>query len=261
MTNEEIKKSLEKLYPCKENFTVTQTGKQSNKVNGLYNPGTKEIFLHNKNFKSDNQLMYTAIHEFTHHVLTTEQEVKTTRSHSGKFLSQFYDFIDIAIKNGSYTRERDEETKALIESAKQLQKELLETQKKLGNLILKIHEKCDEKGDRYEDVIESDLQLSRNKAKELTSMAVKNTDFSDEMTKTIATAKDVLLAKSAAEEGKTVEQVKAVAKKTTATDDGTDDPQRLIKEKKRLERTIEQLNDRLVQVEETLNSITGGSYD
>ena len=97
MTNEKIKNKLTKLYDCKEDFTVTMSGKASNRVNGLYKPATHEIILHNKNFKNDNQLIYTAVHEFTHHVLTTEKGVKTTKAHSGAFWATFYDFLDKAI--------------------------------------------------------------------------------------------------------------------------------------------------------------------
>lgn len=115
---------------------------------------------------------------------------------------------------------------------------------------------CAENGERMEDVIESDLQLSRAKAKELETMVGSDTEFSDEMTKVVATAKDMMLAKQVAENGKTVEQVKAVAKqKPKATDDVIENPQTLLKEKRRLERTIGQLQDRLVQVEETLRSM------
>ena len=63
----------------------------------------------------------------------------------------------------------------------------------------------------------------------------------------------------AADSGATVEQVKAIAKYTKKTtksiDDGLDSPSSLIREKKRIERTIEQLNDRLVNIEEQLLSM------
>lgn len=255
MTNEEIKNKLTKLYDCKEDFTVTMSGKASSRVNGLYKPLTHEIILHNKNFKNDNQLMYTAVHEFTHHVLTTEKDVKTTKAHSGAFWATFYDFLDKAIKEGFYTRNRNSKTQELITQAKDIQKALIELQKQLGAVLNKLHEVCKEEGERVEDVIESDLQMSRNKAKELQRMAVSNGDFSDEMTKTISSAKDVMLAKKAAEDGKTVEQVKAIAKKTKPVDDDLESPEQLRREKKRLESTIERLNDRLVQVEETLASM------
>lgn len=258
MTNEEVKKSLQKLYQCGTDFTVIQSGKKSSRVNGCYKPGTQEIILHNKNFNSDNALVYTAIHEFTHHVLTTEKGVKNVKCHSGIFWSAFYDFIDIAIEKGIYKRERSDATKALIGEAKRIQKEIIDAQKRLGRILAELHKVCAENGDRLEDVIESDLQLSRAKAKELETMVGSDTEFSDEMTKVVATAKDMMLAKQAAENGKTVEQVKAVAKqKPKATDDDIENPQMLLKEKKRLERTIGQLQDRLVQVEETLRSMQG----
>ena len=44
-------------------FTVVQTGKKSSKVNGLYKTDSHEILLHNKNFTTNNAIMYTAIHE------------------------------------------------------------------------------------------------------------------------------------------------------------------------------------------------------
>ena len=254
MTNEGINK-LTRLYDCKEDFTVTMSGKVSNRINGLYKPATHEIILNNKNFKNTNQLMYTAIHEFTHHVLTAEKGVKTTKAHSGAFWVTFYDFLDKAIKEGFYTRNRSNETQELIKQAKDIQKALIGLQKQLGAVLNKLHEVCKEEGDRIEDVIESDLQMSRNKAKELQRMAVSTGNFSDEMTKTISSAKDVLLAKKAAEDGKTVEQVKAVAKKTKPVDDDLESPEQLRREKKRLETTIERLSDRLVQVEETLASM------
>ena len=61
MNNDEIKERLLKLEETSIDFTVTMSGKESPKVNGLYKPETHEIILHNKNFKSDNQLIYTAI--------------------------------------------------------------------------------------------------------------------------------------------------------------------------------------------------------
>ena len=258
MTNEKIKESLLKLYDCKEDFTVVQSGKQSKRVNGLYRPATHEIILHNKNFKSDNELMYTAIHEMTHHVLSTEKGVKTAKAHSGAFWATFYDFIDRAVELGLYSRKRSEETQELIKEAKEIQRELIALQKKLGSVLNKLYSVCAENGDRIEDVIESDLQISMNKAKELEKMAANNTDFSDEMTKTIQSAKDVMLAKQAAEDGKTVEQVKAIAKqKAKPADDDLESPESLLKEKAYLEQKIDQLQDRLVQVEETLASMRG----
>ena len=227
MTNDEIKGKLLKLFDCKTDFSVTQTGKKSSKVNGFYKPATCEIFLHNKNFTTENELMYTAIHELTHHVLTTEKGVKTSRCHSGIFWATFYDFLDKAIELGFYTRNRSDETKALIDSALQLQKTIIETQKQLGEIIAKLYDSCETNGERIEDVIEHDLQITRGKAKELVKMRNSKSN--------------------------------AVAKqKAKAVDDDLESPEQLRREKKRLESTIERLNDRLVQVEETLLSMEEG---
>ena len=73
MDNETIKQKLLEIQPTELDFQVILTGKESTRVNGLYNPETREILLHNKNFKEDNQLIYTAIHEYTHHLVNEEK--------------------------------------------------------------------------------------------------------------------------------------------------------------------------------------------
>ncbi len=257
MINEEIKETLKKLYNCNNDFTVTQTGKKSPKVNGLYKPATKEIFIHNRNFNTDNELIFTAIHEFTHHILTTEKNMKSSKSHTSLFWATFYNLIDKAESLGIYSRKRSEETEKLIKEISDIQKQLIETQKNLGKVITKLYKSCIDNGERIEDVIEHDCQITRKKAKELMQMASKQNETSDEMTKAIESAKDEQQKKAAikaAEEGKTLDQVKTIAK-ATPCDDGLDTPSQLIKEKNRLERTIERLNDRLIQVEETLRSM------
>ena len=260
MTNEEIKTNLKKLFDCKEDFTVIQTGKKSNKVNGLYKPDSHEIFLHNKNFGTENELMYTAVHEFTHHYLRTEKGDKGGR-HNSLFWATFYDFLEKAISYGFYVRTRSEETQKLIDEAKEIQKAIIDAQRKLGETLSKIYESCDRNNERVEDVIEHDLQITRNKAKEYQKMRNSDTN-SDEMAKVINSAKDVMIkaaAQKAADEGKTVEQVKQIAK-AKPVDDNLESPERLRREEKRLETTIERLNDRLVQVQETLRSMAG-DYD
>ena len=258
MINEEIKSNLKKLFDCKEDFTVTQTGKKSNKVNGLYKPATHEIFLHNLNFNTSNELMYTAVHEFTHHYLTTEKGDKGGR-HNGLFWATFYDLLEKAISYGFYERTRSEETQKLIDEAKEIQKAIIDAQRKLGETLSKIYESCDRNNERIEDVIEHDLQITRNKSKEYLKMRNSDTN-SDEMAKVINSAKDVMIkaaAQKAADEGKTVEQVKQIAK-AKPVDDDLESPESLRREEKRLETTIERLNDRLIQVQETLRSMTGG---
>ena len=69
MENEKIKEMLLQIHESNLDFSVVQSGKESKRVNGLYKPDTHEIILHNKNFKTDEQLVYTAVHEYTHHII------------------------------------------------------------------------------------------------------------------------------------------------------------------------------------------------
>ena len=48
MNNEQIKELLLSLEETNKDFSVTQSGKESKKINGLYKPETFEIIIHNK---------------------------------------------------------------------------------------------------------------------------------------------------------------------------------------------------------------------
>ena len=104
MTNEHIKEMLLELEKTDIDFTVTMTGKESKKVNGLYKPTTHEILIHNLNFKNDNQLMYTAIHEYTHHLINVRNEKngissqKGEKSHTTEFWAKMDDLVEKAVK-------------------------------------------------------------------------------------------------------------------------------------------------------------------
>ena len=50
MNQDQIKAMLLDIEESKLEFSVTLTGKESKRVNGLYKPDTCEILLHNKNF-------------------------------------------------------------------------------------------------------------------------------------------------------------------------------------------------------------------
>ena len=67
MNQDRVKEILLETADTELEFSVVFTGKSSKKVNGLYKPDTHEIILHNKNFANDNELIYTAVHEYTHH--------------------------------------------------------------------------------------------------------------------------------------------------------------------------------------------------
>ena len=60
MNSDQVREKLLRLRKPSEDFTVILSGRKSRKVHGLYKPESREIVLHNKNFKNDDELMYTA---------------------------------------------------------------------------------------------------------------------------------------------------------------------------------------------------------
>ena len=124
MTNERIKEILLDVTECSIDFSVIQTGKESKRVNGFYKPDTHEIFLHNLNFKTENQLVYTALHEYTHHLETVRQlefnpnyAGNACKVHTQEFWARFGEVLQIAEQKGYYSIgwENNEELKALTE--------------------------------------------------------------------------------------------------------------------------------------------------
>lgn len=162
MTNKKIKDNLKKLFVCKNDFSVTQTNKKS-VVNGFYKPATSEIFINNKNFQNDNSLMYTAIHEFTHHYLGKEKGVQKTR-HDKEFWQTFYAFVDSAIEQGFYSRQWSKNTKGFIENAKEMQRQIKELQEMLCDTCLYLFEVCELHGERVDDLFFHELGINPSKA-------------------------------------------------------------------------------------------------
>jgi len=68
MNQDAVKAMLLSVEEPRTEFTLIFSGKSSKKCNGLYKPDTREIILHNRNFEDDNQLAYTALHEYAHHL-------------------------------------------------------------------------------------------------------------------------------------------------------------------------------------------------
>ena len=138
MDNEEIKQKLLQIENTDLEFTVTMTGKESTRVNGLYKPDTHEILLHNKNFKSDMQLIYTAIHEYTHHLLTEEflaetggkLPMKGSKVHTAAFWAKFHMLLQKAEELGIYKIDL-EESPELKELTEKIRKEYIEVNGKL----------------------------------------------------------------------------------------------------------------------------------
>lgn len=271
MENQQIKEILLDICPTNLDFTVTQTGKESKRVNGLYSPDTHEILLHNKNFKTENQLIYTAVHEYTHH-LNAEELINTTglpnapynsKVHSQAFWARFNELIQIA-EEKEYYKLSIEDSPELVELTEKIKKEYVEQNGKLmqelGKLLLQAHKLCEESNIRYEDYIDRILCLPRNSAKDVCKVAVRdvNPQIGFENMKIVASIpkkserteveKEFL-------EGKGPVGVREMMRQKRLSQNSDDQKTKLEKEKSRLEKTIHQLTERLNFVEESLATL------
>jgi hypothetical protein len=260
MNQDQVKQKLLKLHNCAEDFTLIFSGKKSKKVNGLYKGDKKEIIIHNRNFENDetgdNLLIYTAIHELAHHIQFTELHQKSIRAHTSLFYSTLDDLVDIAEKKGFYKMPIDDDTQKLIDEAKEISCEIAALQRKLGKVLRKLHEICEKKGIRYEDVIERKAQISRQtekrakKAHALNLPAEIGADIQEAAIKEWDEEKINAIV-HAGQKGKSIDQAKKAVAKPLEQEDGTVS---LKKEKARLERTIASLNRRLEEIAEQLQS-------
>ncbi len=168
MSNEQIKKMLLSLRRTAHDFTVIQSGKKSRKVHGLYKPDTREIIIHNRNFTNDDELAYTAIHEYAHHIqFTTSPTPISARAHTTAFWSLLHNLLFEAERKGLYHNPFDtiEEFKALTRRIKE--KFLTGSgtlMKELGRLLMQAHELCEKHGTSYSDYLDRVLGLPRTSA-------------------------------------------------------------------------------------------------
>lgn len=269
MDNESIKTMLLDIQESKLDFTVTMTGKESKRVNGLYKPETREILLHNKNFKTDNELIYTAVHEYTHHLINEEQIEEAggrepphqARSHTNYFWAKFHDLLEVAEKKGYYKMDLSASPE-LEELTKEIKEKYIEPNGRLmqefGKTLIKAHTLCEQSGIRYEDYLDRILQIPRNTAKTATLVGTLPTEdaiFGLDNMKLVASIKkpdERAKAQDAIKSGKSPDSVIAMMKRKAKE---IDPKEKLEKERARLTKTINELTHRLEFVEESLANL------
>ncbi|AEF83740.1 conserved hypothetical protein [Treponema primitia ZAS-2] len=260
MNQDQIKATLLSIEDAPMDFTVILSGKKSVKVNGLYKPDTREIIIHNKNFDDDNLLLYTAIHEYAHHLHACSQGgTLPSRAHSTEFWAILHALLEKAEARGVYKNVFTEspELAELTETIRQ--KCLLQNGslvKELGMLLLKAGELCNAIGARFEDYIDRVLCIPRAAAKMSMKMFEYDLDpavGADNMRflAGIKNEDDRMTAEKSLLAGKSPDAVKLEAKKKP---DDEDPRHKLEKEKIRLERTIASLTKRLDEVERELDA-------
>lgn len=259
MNQERVKEILLEIEETELEFSVIFSGKASKKVNGLYKPDIHEIILHNKNFANDNELIYTAVHEYTHHKRCEEDGgFHSSKAHSPRFWSLFHRLLSVAEEKGFY-KITIEDSPELMELTERIRGAVMvqngELMKELGALLSKARVLCKKAGVRFEDYIDRVLCLPRASAGAIERMYAYDVEPSIgyEAMKTVAKisnpqkraeAENLYLAKNSP----------AAVRDKLKKDDGVkEDPRRILeKEKRRLEKTISGLQERLRQVEEKL---------
>jgi len=263
MNQDQVKEKLLELEPEIEEFFVVFSGKQSKKVNGLYHPDTREIIIHNRNFEDDNQLLYTAIHEFAHHVhITQKGGPVSNRAHTTEFRSIFHDLLAKAEEIGIYHNVVDG-IKELKDLADDIRTRFMhvnaELMKDFGHALMEAEKLCRKHNARYEDFIERALRLPKQTASTL--MKIKAMDLPAEIgyenMKTLAGIRN-LQARTEAQiaflKGDSPDQVKQAVRARAPSTTNQDPRKKLMSEKKRIEKTLENLGKRLNEITEQLEN-------
>ena len=265
MNQDQVKEKLLSIEDAPLDFTLVFSGKKSKKVNGLYKPETREILIHNKNFvrdekTDDNLLLYTAIHEYAHHLHACARGGKlSARAHNSEFWAILHGLLEKAEAKGVYQNvfASSPELAALTETIRT--KYLAENGqmvKELGEKLIEASDLCDGIGGRFEDYIDRVLRIPRLAATVAMKMHQYNLNPTlgpDNMRFLAGIKSDE--ARSAAEsallQGKSPDTVKIGVKKQGQAE--AEPRVRLEKEKERLERTIASLSKRLNEIEEELS--------
>ncbi|MDR0670676.1 MAG: hypothetical protein LBF95_11425 [Treponema sp.] len=260
MNQDQVKAKLLAIEDAPLEFSLIFSGKQSRKVNGLYKPESREIIIHNRNFDDDNLLLYTAIHEYAHHLHACRRGGSlSSRAHSTEFWAIFHGLLELAEKKNIY-QDVFANSPELLELAEFIKKKyLLENGslvKEMGKHLLRAHELCTAAGARFEDYVDRLLRIPRVAA----DMAIKMYQYdldpqvgADNMRFLAGIRNDDerLNAEQALIKGRSPDTVRAGIRAGAE-----EDPQlRLGKEKQRLERTIASLSRRLEEVNRELESL------
>lgn len=262
MNEDHVKTKLIEIEEPAEDFTVTFSGRMSKKVDGLYYPDKKEILIHDRNFTENNQLIYTAIHEYAHHI----QFCKTTapvssRAHTVDFWSIFHRLLFAAEEKGVYNNVFDT-IPEFQELTERLRRDYLtrngELMKEFGRLLLEAQELCRMHHASFEDYVDRVLRLHRSEAK--TIMKTFTLDIKPEIgyenMKTVAKVRDedarAGVETAFMENFFTPDMVKAEMSRKEQFDSRLSF---LEAERERLEQSLDKLTARLARVERDIDAI------
>lgn len=256
MNQDRVKEILLDLDSSVDDFEVVFTGKESSKVDGLYNRETCEILIHNRNFKDDNSLIYTAIHEFAHHIQFTKIDPeRNSRAHTVSFWNTFHGLLDVAEEKKYYINIFNSDEKFLTLTDQIKNKYLAENgklMKDFGKLLVEAYDLCQRNHAEFEDYVDRALCMNRSAAKNIMkvyAMDVEPTIGFDNM-KIVANVKDNAQRKKAEDsfkQGHSPNEVKEEIK--SLKPEPTQTKKKLESEKARLEKSIHALQVKLADLE------------
>jgi len=262
MNQDQIVENLIKLDDTVEDFTVTFSGKASKKVDGLYKPEGHEILIHNKNHASDNALMYTAIHEFAHHIqFTTSPKPVSSKSHTTFYWNILHRLLNKAEELGIYKNIFETEAE-FVKLTKEIKEKYLHENGKLmkdfGQLIARAYELCMEYHTSFDDYMDRVLGLHRATAKKIMKFHTQdlNPEIGYENMKTVAAISDDDvrgLAQEAFLEGQSPDMVKEQFTSRELPDSRLE---WLQQERERLAQSLEKLTIKLASVEQQINDFS-----
>ena len=243
-------------------FTLVFSGKKSRKVDGLYKPATREILIHNKNMTGDSDLIYTAIHEFAHHVVSCQNGNITlsNRCHTAKFWATFHQLLKRAEETGIYSNpfKSDQTFRDLTKRIKEnfLQKNGA-IMKEFARVLNEARNICIERHLSFEDYVDRELGMEKTTANTL--LRIEKYDVTPEIgydnMKTVAAMKDDQKREAAVQafkEGESSDSVKTSITRPVVKVEPVSPVIHLEAERQKIEKAIEGLQKKLQIVDELI---------
>jgi hypothetical protein len=258
MNQDRVKEILLSLEEPKTEFSLIFSGKESSLVNGLYKPQSREIIIHNRNFSSEDQLVYTAIHEYAHHLHCERKGgLSSGKAHTNEFWGIFHELLVKAEGLGHYRNLFDEEPE-FVELTRKIRGSCIaengRVMLELGALMIEAQSLCKKYKTRFEDYIDRALGLPRATANQAARAAAyrMDPDVGWDGMRMAAGIRDPGARAEALDALRGGASPAAVKARFSAAKPPEETAERLAKEKERLERTILNLRKRLGEVERAL---------
>ena len=245
-------------------FTLVFSGKKSKKVDGLYKPATQEILIHNKNMTGESDLIYTAIHEFAHHVVSCQSGNITlsNRCHTAQFWATFHQLLKRAEETGIYNNPfKSDQT--FIQLTRRIKENFLKKNgaimKDFAKVLNEARDMCIERHLSFEDYVDRELGMEKTTANTLLRIEkydVTPTIGYDNM-KTVAAMKDDHKREAAVQafmEGESSASVKTSIVRPVAKVEKVSPVDHLEAEKLKIEKAIESLQKKLQIVDKMIEN-------